>query len=79
MTKRFDVCTPRDDEKTGKTYWTRLGVAFQSEKGISIQLDGVPINGKLRLFELRPHGGGAPQRAPAGRDDSDDMLFDMPF
>ena len=75
MTKRFDVCTPREDEKSGKTFWTKLGVAFQTEKGISIRLDGVPINGRLSLFEPRPRDGAAPHAAPAGRDDNDEMPF----
>ena len=51
MSKRWDVLTARDDEKSGKTFWTRLGAAFLNKDGesISVLLDGLPVNGKLQL------------------------------
>lgn len=65
--KRFDVLSPRAG-KEGKTFWHRVGTAWQGDKGISITFDSLPLpdaEGKVRvsLFEPRqrdaaPKGGG---------------------
>ena len=78
--KRWDVCTARDYEQNGekKTAWTRLGVAFEGKNGsISIHLDGVPVNGKLTLFEPKEKdesGGGS-----RGGGQSNDGGSGLPF
>ena len=42
--------TDRKDES--KTHWRTVGAGFAKEGGvISIQLDSLPINGKIILFE----------------------------
>lgn len=53
MTERLDVLAVREYEQGGekKTAWTRIGVFFPAKDGVggTIQLDALPINGKLIL------------------------------
>lgn len=58
MSTRFDICTPRAG-RDGKTYWTRIGTAWQSEKGTQLVFDALPIpdaEGRVvaNLFEPKP-------------------------
>lgn len=58
MSQRFDICTPRAG-KDGKTYWTRIGTAWQGEKGIQLVFDALPLpdsEGRCvaNLFEPKP-------------------------
>ena len=49
--KRYDVCVA---EKTGdKTYWRKVGVVLQSDKGFSLKMEAIPIawDGWAQLFE----------------------------
>ena len=78
MANRWDVCSPR--ERDGKTYWIRVGTAFEGKDGKPpmILLDALPIVGqdgacKLVLFEPKEkgerantsaHGGGAKHHDP---------------
>jgi hypothetical protein len=76
--KRYDVMSPRE-RKDGKTYWQRVGTAFEGDKGIGIEFDALPLPDKegrvsVRLFEPRERDG-APrqqtqQRQSADLDDS---------
>lgn len=55
--KRYDVMSPRE-RKDGKTYWQRVGTAFDGDKGIGIEFDALPLPDKdgrvsVRLFEPR--------------------------
>lgn len=91
MSKRYDVCAPRAGREEGKTFWHRVGTAFESEKGIGIIFDSLPLPDKdgrvtVRLFEPRERQQGAAQAgagqepAPAARRGSvkpDDS--DIPF
>jgi hypothetical protein len=90
MSSRFDVCVPRKRKgKDGedKTFWVRVGAAFQNEKGTQIVLDALPLpdaDGRcvLMLFEPkdRQDGGkpaGVPDRAAGGS--LSDMDDDIPF
>jgi hypothetical protein len=79
MATRFDICTPRKG-RDEKTYWTRIGTAFQGDKGIQLIFDALPIadsEGRVvaNLFEPKPREG-SPQRQPATAGDLDD---DVPF
>ena len=49
MIARYDLLVPRDDEKTGKTYFTKIGAMFPSKSGdgFSIVLDALPIGNRL--------------------------------
>lgn len=41
MSKRYDICTPRKGRD--KTYWTRIGTAFEGDKGIQLIFDALPL------------------------------------
>jgi hypothetical protein len=95
MSSRFDVCVPRKRKgKDGeeKTFWVRVGAAFQNEKGTQIILDALPLpdgEGRcvLMLFEPkeRQDGGGgqggerAAPRPAGGGGSFADMDDDLPF
>ena len=51
---RKDVLNPVEG-KDGKTYWTRVGVAFLSKSGdsMTVLLDQLPLNGKLVIKDPR--------------------------
>lgn len=57
--KRWDVCTAREVERDGnkKTYWVKVGAAFEKvrdgKQEIAIELDALPVSGRMRLFEPR--------------------------
>lgn len=64
MSKRFDVMAPRPGREEGKTFWHRVGTAWEGEKGIGIEFDSLPIPDKegkvkVRLFEPREKSQGA--------------------
>lgn len=55
--KRFDVLTPvsrKDERGEEKTYWTKLGAAWENEDSIAVFLDALPTNGKLVLKVPKP-------------------------
>lgn len=84
MSTRYDACTPRKS-KDGKTFWLKIGSGWQSDKGMQVVLDALPMpdaEGRcvINLFEPKPRDG----QAPAGRtaapqndryDDSDSIPF----
>ena len=78
MATRFDICTPRKG-RDEKTYWTRIGTAFQGDKGIQLIFDALPIadsEGRVvaNLFEPREKTqSAAPQRQAAPADLDDDF------
>jgi hypothetical protein len=83
MTKRYDVCSPRA-RKDGKTFWHRVGTAFEGDKGIGIEFDSLPMpdaEGRVsvRLFEPKAKDGAAksddkPARRGSVKDDMDDSI-----
>jgi hypothetical protein len=87
MSKRYDVCAPRSG-KDDKTFWHRVGTAFEGEKGIGIVFDSLPLPDKegrvsVRLFEPREKGtmpaaktdGHSVQPRGASRDPDDQIPF----
>lgn len=77
MANRYDICTPRKG-KDDKTFWTRIGTAWESEKGIQLVFDALPIpdaEGRCvaNLFEPRENNqrsnGNQRRQAGAGSDD----------
>jgi hypothetical protein len=57
MTRRLDAMVARKNGE--KTYWTRIGVAFEGERGWRVVLDALPLpddRGQtvIHLFEPRP-------------------------
>ncbi len=64
MSTRWDCLSPRP-KKDGGTYWHRIGMAFENEKGIGIELNSLPLpdgDGRVRfsLFEPKPKEEGKP-------------------
>lgn len=77
---RFDIATPRKS-KDGKTFWTKIGTAWQSDKGIQLVFDALPLpdsEGRCtaNLFEPKPReqtgNGGWSGKPPSG--DLDDAI-----
>ena len=57
MAKRYDICAPRKG-KDDKTFWHRIGTAWEGDKGIQLVFDSLPIpdaDGRCaaNLFEPR--------------------------
>lgn len=42
MAKRYDICTPRPG-KDDKTFWVRIGTAWENDKGIQLVFDALPL------------------------------------
>lgn len=49
--KRLNVSTPTQSEDGEKTFWTNIGSAWEGDKGISVVLNALPVNGKLFISE----------------------------
>jgi hypothetical protein len=50
MSTRKKVLCPM--ERQGKTYWMRIGSAFENSDGsINVYLDAFPANGKLKIMD----------------------------
>jgi hypothetical protein len=74
MSKRYDICTPRKGRED-KTFWTRIGTAWENEKGIQLVFDALPLpdaEGRCvaNLFEPREREQTQQRQThPAGFDD----------
>lgn len=75
MSQRYRVCSPRKDERTGKTYWTPIGSAWKRDTGaMSVVLDALPIGREIMIFppdEGRDQRGGKPQSSQASEPEDD--------
>ena len=80
MSTRYDACTPRKS-KDGKTFWLKIGSGWQSDKGMQVVLDALPMpdaEGRcvINLFEPKPReqtgNGGWSGKPPSG--DLDDAI-----
>lgn len=41
-------------ERDGRTYWPRIGVAFDNADGsVTVKLDAIPVGGKLQIRDQR--------------------------
>ncbi len=76
MAKPYRVCVPRKDEKTGKTYWTNIGVAFPRDRGgMSVILEALPIGREMMIFP--PDEGDRAPAKQANREPGEDD--DVPY
>lgn len=52
---RYDVCIAQEGSDK-KTYWKKVGVVLQTEKGFSLKMEFFPIgwDGWASLFEPKP-------------------------
>ena len=60
-------------DRQGKTYWMRIGNAFQNLDGsTNVYLDAFPANGKLQIRDLdeRDEAKRAPEPPPGGTGDA---------
>ena len=79
MNKRYDIMAPRKGRE--KTFWTRIGTAFEGDKGIQLIFDALPLpdaEGRCvaNLFEPREKPTDAtPRRQPATADLDDSTPF----
>jgi hypothetical protein len=78
MSKRFDIMAPRKGKE--KTFWTRIGTAFEGDKGIQLIFDALPLpdaEGRCvaNLFEPRPKDDEQRQQTPQTADLDDDVPF----
>jgi len=83
MSTRFDICTPRKG-KDDRTFWTRIGTAWQNEKGIQLVFDALPLpdaEGRCvaNLFEPRARDDAPRQQQSSGGTNRDDLDDDIPF
>lgn len=69
-----------ENEKSGKTYWMRIGTAFSNTDGsTNILLDALPVNRKLHVRELDDRDR-ASRQGDAGRgDESAPAEAGLPF
>jgi len=69
---RYDIISPRKRGDADKTYWHRVGTAFEREKGgLSLVLDSLPLpdaEGQVRLLvvEAKAHEEGTAPAAAGG-------------
>lgn len=73
--KRYDIMAPRKGRD--KTFWTRIGTAFEGDKGIQLIFDALPLpdaEGRCvaNLFEPRERDTQTQTRQPATATADDD-------
>lgn len=88
MTERLDIVAPRAG-KDGRTYFTRIGVAFATKNGgWSLSFEALPlptmndqgqIETRALLMPPREKTDAPPQRSSAVRPGGSDGLGDFPF
>lgn len=52
-------------ERNGREFWTRIGAAFVNANSITVQLDALPVSGRLVIREDRERE--QREDAPRGR------------
>jgi len=93
MARRFDILSPRKS-RDGKTYFTKIGVAFETKNGgYSLSFEALPIASltddggietRALMMEPRerdeaPRGNGTPPRRPASTPQRGELDDDVPF
>lgn len=53
MRQAYDVVVPIPSRERGKTYWHRIGRAYDNNRGITLYLDSLPIGNKIMLFPAK--------------------------
>ena len=80
MSKRYDIMCPRKGRD--KTFWTRIGTAFEGDKGIQLIFDALPLpdaEGRCvaNLFEPRERQASSDTRQETRQ--PADLDEDIPF
>jgi hypothetical protein len=78
-TVKFEAVASVGKDKNGKTKYQRVGTVFETEKGLSLKLDCIPVgapewNGWISLYVPKAKEGAKPPRQPG-----DDDGFEAPF
>lgn len=78
MAVKYEVCAVVGEKKDGSPMWRKFGAVFQTDKGFSLKLEGVPIakdfDGWFKLFPPKEGGQTAPKPKPDAPFD-DDLPF----
>jgi hypothetical protein len=78
MAKKFDVAAVIGEKRDGKPMWKTFGAVFETEKGLSLKLDSMPIakdfDGWFKLFEPSEGGHRAPAKPQASADEPNDSI-----
>lgn len=79
MSKRFDVMSPRPRKDSDKPFWHRVGTAWQTDKGINLVFDSLPLPDKegrvnVALFEPREKQEQLQSARPAQREELNDAI-----
>lgn len=78
--RRLKVLCPMENEKSGKTYWMRIGSAFPNADGsTNILLDALPVNRKLHVRELDERDRAPRQEASGGGGNAAAEADALPF
>lgn len=74
-TIKFEAIAKSGESKDGKARWHKCGVVFESEKGMSLKIESLPVgfDGWLSLREPRPKDDAKPARATTGKPFNDDL------
>ncbi len=76
MAVPFRVMSPRKDEKSGKTYWTKIGVAFKRDDGgMSVRLEALPLGAEMVIFPPDDRDRGRPKSDTNGDLGGDDVPY----
>jgi hypothetical protein len=67
--------------RSGKSYWNRIGVAFVNNDGsINVKLEAVPVSGDMQIRDYVPReetGGPGLRRASGNGHETEDTLTDF--
>ena len=78
---RKDICTPRK-KRDGGTYWVKIGTAFESDKGIQLVFDALPLpdaEGRCVANLFEPRDNSAPRTASCRGEARQRYEEDAPF
>lgn len=71
MPVKFEIKAKTGEDKSGKAFYTKIGVVLQGDKGFTMKLNTLPLNWDGFAFfsepEQRQQGGGQQQQRAAPR------------
>jgi hypothetical protein len=81
MPVKFEVAAVVGEKQDGKPIWKQFGKVFETDRGLSLKLDSIPIakdfDGWFKLFPPKDGGQTAPRPAPKPAEFEPDQ--DIPF
>lgn len=73
-TLKYEAVARLPEGKDGKKRYHKCGVVFESDKGLSLKLDSLPVagfDGWISFYDPKPKDGAK----PAGKTDPDEIPF----